>query len=248
MAGEDQYRKTVSFANQSQRQSNYGTQDNAYTSGRLTASVNPQNQYRQNQSSNAQTFTQRSSSSNANNQVNQVNQYNNRPVTSGQVTTTFNQGNSLVFNNPSTIYAQNYGQNNFMGKNASIVVKPEQLIKIEIYSPELNGTRNRHYSARLASFIKSLNTCRARQNERQGYETENDNSFVNGGVWAKQFQNRNAITVVINGVHVVEGFPITIFNEDPNWNYQYEIKNYRGKFIQTISQFSDCKFLTNYDF
>lgn len=153
-----------------------------------------------------------------------------RPST---VNTTYNLGSSQVFNNPSYIFASN----SIMGRNPSVVVKPESLIKIEIYSPNLNGTLNRHYSARLACFIRSLNTLRASDNSL------NENSFVNGGVWAKRYQNRDTVTVVINGIHIVETFPLTIFNEDPNWNYHNEIKNYRKTFIDTISQFSDCNFL-----
>jgi hypothetical protein len=245
MSGEDQFRKTVSFANNA-RQSNYGQQNYGNTSGRLTSTTSNPN-FSHSQSANTNSFQQRPSSSIGYNQIDQTNQYNVRPNT-GKVTTTFNQGSSQVFNNPSTIYAQNYGQNNFRGMNSSMVVKPEQLIKIEIYSNEVNGSKNRHYSSRLASFIKSLNTLKARHEQRQGYDYENDNSFVNGGVWAKPFQNRNSITVVINGHHVVDSFPLTIFNEDPNWNFKNEMKTYRSKFIDTISQFSDCKFLANYNF
>ena len=197
----------------------------------------------------ANRYSHRPSSSIGYNQINQGN-FNARPSTT---TTTFNQGASQTFTNNSIILGGNFGGNTLLGRNPSVVVKPDSLVKIEIYSPELNGSRNRHYSERLAIFIKSLNTVKARAIARDNYthNTNNigdDNSFVNGGVWAKSFQNRNAVTIVINGVHIVEDFPLTIFNEDPNWNYNYEMKNYRGKFIDTISQFSDCKFLINYDF
>ena len=223
----DQGRKTVSFANHSQQgnTSQYVSQSNAH--------IAPDQQYQPR--STHQNFTQRPSTSNYSYNQNEQSSYNVRPST---VTTTFNQGSSQVFNNPSTIFGTGR-----MGMNASMVVKPEQLIKIEIYSPELNGSRNRHYSARLASFIKSLNTVKARQAQYgQQYDASaNDDNFVNGGVWAKQFSNRNAITVVINGTHIVENFPLTIFNEDPNWNFKNEMKTYRGLFVKTIHQFPGCK-------
>jgi hypothetical protein len=174
--------------------------------------------------------------------------YNAHPTST---TTTFNQSASQIFalNNQNTM-GGNYG---LIGRNPSVVVKPDSLVKIEIYSPDLNGSRNRLYSERLAVFIKSLNSGRAKAIARDNYRdntnnTQDDNSFVNGGVWANQFQNRNSITIVINGIHIVEDFPLTIFNEDPNWNHLNEMKNYRGKFISTLSQFSDCKFLSTFDF
>merc|ERR1712151_518256 len=104
------------------------------------------------------------------------------------INTTFNQGQGN-----SQIFMQGNNSNVFMTssnifRNPSVVVKPDSLVKIEIYSPELNGTLNRHYSARLAAFIKSLNTLRTTDNNLL------ENSFVNGGVWAKPFQGRNMVT------------------------------------------------------
>jgi hypothetical protein len=171
--------------------------------------------------------------------VNQINSVNVRPSI---VNTTFNQSASqgLFGKNPSIVML---GRNpsGLYGRNPSSVVKPDSLIKIEVYSPENNGTINRIYSARLAYFIKSLNTYRLSNNNNQYVE----NSFVNGGVWAKSFQNRNSICVVINGNQVVENFPLSIFNEDPRNNFQFEIKQYRSTFINTISQFNGCRFLNN---
>lgn len=216
------YRKTVSFANSTQSDSNnnnnnYGRQTyNSYNSN-----FNQQNIVKQPQST----------------AYNPQTSYNVRPSVVN-TTTTFNQGSSQVFiKNSSNVFTSN----SILGRNPSVVVKPDSLVKIEIYSPELNGTFNRHYSARLACFIKSLNTLRARDNSLI------ENSFVNGGVWAKTFQNRNSVTIVINGTHIVENFPMTIFNEDPNWNFHNEIKTYRRHFIDTISQFSGCNFLTKID-
>ena len=237
---QDYLKKTVSFApsNSFNNTSNYGNQN--YSSGGYN--VNPR-------ASVTSTFTGRPSSSIGYNQVNQGN-YSAHP---SSTTTTFNQSSSQIFTNNANMTGGMYGGGNLIGRNPSMVVKADSLVKIEIYSPELNGSRNRLFSERLAVFIKSLNTGRAKAIARDNYrdQTNNgqdDNSFVNGGVWANQFQNRNSITIVINGIHIVEDFPLTIFNEDPNWNHMHEMKGYRAKFINTISQFSDCKFLSNFDF
>jgi len=217
---DNQYvRKTVSFANNANTITSNNTQRQTYNN--YNRNFNSNNLYGQRASliskngTTTQNFTQSSG-------------FDVRPSI---VSTSYNQalGNSQIFfANPSM---------SMLGRNPSVVVKPDSLIKIEIYSPELNGSLNRHYSARLACFIKSLNTLRGRDNSFL------ENSFVNGGVWAKPFQNRNSITIVLNGTHIVETFPMTIFNEDPNWNYHHEIKEYRRTFIKTISQFSDCDFL-----
>jgi hypothetical protein len=203
-------RKTVAFA------TNY---NNPSTS----------NNYRNNNysTSSYQNNNSRTNFNNYNNFVNQVSTGN--YVRPSVVNTTYNLSTSQVFENPSII-----------SRNRSVVVKPDSLLKIEIFNPDLNGTRNRHISARLASFIRSLNTYRVGENTF-------DNSFVNGGVWAKPFQNRSGITVVINGVHVIESFPLTIFSEDPNWNHINEIKNYRKNFINTLTQISEFNYLKKFD-
>lgn len=213
------YRKTVSFAN--------NTQSNSFGYS---------NNYNRNMGSYNPNLNQTTSFNNTNRQstYNQQVSYNARPST---VSTTYNQGSSQVFTNASIIF----GNTGVLGRNPSVVVKPDSLVKIEIYSPELNGSRNRHYSSRLACFIKSLNSLRIRD------DAMNENSFVNGGVWAKPFKGRDVVTIVINGTHIVESFPLTIFNEDPNWHYHNEIKNYRKSFINTISQFSDCNFVTKFE-
>jgi hypothetical protein len=200
-------RKTVSFANNNQYNDNNFQRKN---------DLNVNNN----------SYNRTSIMNNQNNSyVSQVNSINARPSV---VSTTFNQSSSQIFiKNPSTV---------ILPRNPSVVVKPDSLIKIEVYSPETSGTINRIYSARLAYFIKSLNT----RNSNNNFQ---DNSFVNGGVWAKPFQNRNTICVVINGTQVVENFPLGIFNEDPRSNFQYDIKEYRSNFIRTISQFPGCRFV-----
>lgn len=206
------YRKTVAFA-----------KDTYYNPS--TSNYNYNRNY--NFSNSNQNFNNRQTHTHFN-AVNQVSTGN--YVRPSFINTTYNLSSSQVFANPS----------NIIPRNPSVVVRPDTLIKIEIFNPDLNGTRNRHISARLALFIRSLNTYRVG-------ESTFDNSFVNGGVWAKPFQNRSGITVVINGIHVIESFPLTIFNEDPNWNYVYEMRHYRKNFIHTLVEITDFDYLKKFD-